>query len=209
MKKVKRIWQTLREWWKVPRYRSLMILGFYAIFFTGVFIYIDSIRPSYEQGLKKDPLTSYIEMNNYEYEYTIQEGEETYHLLGTRYQSKERFRLKETGEVYTVLNEQIQGEVGSTELNELFSFSLFSLTPKRLGTVLKEIEPITTTTYQDGITKKEYRVTEQALGLSSIDRVVTVTTLENRTHLFDITLESTISIHITYDNIDNIQGIDE
>ena len=201
MKKIKAFFRKLREWWKIPRARSIMILCFYALFFTAVFLYIDAMRPS-SPGTKMDFWTSYETMDNYDYQMVIIEKGSTYHLSGTRFGKQDQFQVEETKERYQVEDHTIKGLPGTAELSERFSFSLLSLRPDRLGAILKNQKPTAEVIYQDGSKRQEYLLPSFE-GLPS----VTVTVRSKNDRIEELSLRDALHVTITYQNIGAIRSL--
>ena len=58
--------QKFLEIWSNPRYRSLIILGLYAIFFIFVIVYIRSLNNNSMKVEKVDTVQEYKSMDNYQ-----------------------------------------------------------------------------------------------------------------------------------------------
>lgn len=154
MKKKKDTFKVIKELWKTPRYHALILLGFYFLFFVFVYFFIHQYDVNTPIEKEKDSLTKYTEMDSYNYTYTItlnQKKEEVYHIKGTRLKENDNFTVLETNKSY-------QKDTVGDSLNLLFPISISELQPSKIGPLIKNIDPFSTTTYQDGTTKKEYQI---------------------------------------------------
>ena len=148
--------KSLTELWKNKRSRSLFILACYFIF---MFMLIASIRMNSSAPVltpsKQTPL--FGTWNNYAYEIEFEQKEVKEIIEGKRYLNKQYFQYQ--NKQYYVENESLfEWKDQHLVKIEVIDFPFYQLTPSNLEKFLKKEFLYATTTFEDGIVKKEYHV---------------------------------------------------
>ncbi|MDD3340924.1 MAG: hypothetical protein PHN72_01815 [Bacilli bacterium] len=153
--------EKLKELWAIPRYKSLMKLGLYLLFFTCIFLFIDFKDKDelYQNKLPKkatlDTLVNYEYQTNITYLLTTDEPIKTVHVRGKRYNNKQSITVEETGDVYYVENSHYYLAPTMVESTPLF-FDFEKITPKQLSGYIEKATLNATTQYADKKIVKTY-----------------------------------------------------
>lgn len=150
--------QKFLELWKNPRYRSLIILGMYIIFFTLVISSIDTSSNDYEESKKVDVMKEYSMMNNYSSKIIIKnELEENIDIKV----NKNDYLINYNNENYyynTVkLYKQNEDNYTRTETN-ILDFEVWKFTPKFISDLIEKGTFNSKTEYADGTIANTYLV---------------------------------------------------
>lgn len=147
------------EFWNTPRYRSLIILGLYFIFFMFV---IATIRSQHQNNYtpsvtKKDVLEEYRLLDNYQYKMTI-ESTDNKTLIGQVYKDKQVLTYNNEnyyisyGKLYT--KKDTYEEVTDT----LLDFDIWRFTPIFITNLKEKGKLDATTEYADKSKAQTYLV---------------------------------------------------
>ena len=132
--------ETFKEYWAVPRYKALIKLGLYFLFFLvfGLIFSLNKVpRKQIQETPKKDPTI---------YTYTINESNIEYNIKTNLF--------KYNNEIYKVKNNEITCEEECE-----FDIPYFILfTPNRINRYLENSEPISKTEYKNGDIEYKYEI---------------------------------------------------
>lgn len=205
--------EKFKELWAVPRYKAIIELIMFFIFFAVIFLimFIMSLFAEEEPiEIKKSTIENFTSMENYEYiyeiNYIINKETLTKEIKGTKYDSTNNFKI--LSDKYYIKDNSIfnSNDEIVTNINE---YDLIELEPINIVTKLNEIENKNITTYNDGKIKTEYN-----------SDLYSITTYEEDNYIYEIDLDLTnkiketnnkityYSIKITYTNINNINSYD-
>lgn len=237
MKKKKKqhftFFKTLKEYWKIPRYRALIMLGCYFLFFAFIYIYVYIMKmaaiskPSLT--VPKDSLAFFSTMDNYEYTYQIEvgdnEGISMHEVSGVRNQDVDNFRFE--NHLFYISNDIIYSSE-TKEIIDSFQLDLVKLRPDSLYSMLQYHNSFNKTEYKTGEIKKIYTVPIQNFNVAFLEELPpdTVDTIEivmyeknNQIYKIEINLLNLIRliddsvqkyvVLIEYQNINNISNIEE
>lgn len=149
------------ELWNVPRYRSLIILCIYIIFFALV---IASIRGQNSNIInspnanKVDIMEQYKKMNNYQYRVTIKnEAEQT--LIGRVYENKQLIMFNENNYYYNnVYLYKAEEKIYTQTIENLLEFEVWRFSPSFINDLIEKGNFESKTEYADGIVANTYLV---------------------------------------------------
>lgn len=189
--------QKILEIWGNPRYRSLIILGLYAIFFTFVIMYIRSLNDNSLKSPKViDIMEEYKNMDNYQYRATIK-NTDTKVLIGKVDGSNQI--LNYNNKDYYIVNDKIYTKEDKyIELDEKFlEFDIWKIDPELVNKLLEKGEINSKTEFTDGISAKNYLVKisdfiKLYFGEEiDDDRTINVTIYESSTQVTKVELDVT------------------
>lgn len=149
------------ELWNIPRYRSLIILCIYIIFFVLV---IASVRSQNSGTLnsantsKVDIMEEYKEMNNYQYRVTVKnEVEQT--LIGRVYENKQLIIFNENNYYYNnVYLYKAEENIYKQTTENLLEFEVWRFSPLFINDLIENGKFESKTEYSDGIVAHTYLV---------------------------------------------------
>ncbi|MEG2311304.1 MAG: hypothetical protein RSB72_01240 [Bacilli bacterium] len=150
-----------KEIWKNKRYRSLIILAFYALFFVIVFVFLNiNTNKAIKPPVPKTTIQNYAELSNYEFTLEvniIKDNKEIKNICQGKTNQKttiinDRYYLKDD-KIYEIVNDKI-----NLISNPFVDFDLFDLKPHNLATIIKKGVLNYETKYADGSIEKSYLV---------------------------------------------------
>ena len=137
----KSTWVIIKELWKNPKYRSLIILGIYIIFFALIITILgvrDNSSSNDSNVIYTDSLKNLYNMTDYEYEYRIKyqnSNDVTYNIIeGRKENGEDKFTLNQSIN-YTIVNDNLYVEDGN--INNL-DIDIIKLQPKYLYNYLQD-----------------------------------------------------------------------
>lgn len=207
--------EILKKLWQIPRYKAIIQLLLWFIFFFVLFFiyYIFSlfkeevnVYNKQDDEVKKSVIESYIEMENYEYEYKISYilNNETFekNISGTKYNDKNTFKI--LSDKYSIINDQIY-DSNNQIVSNLLDYDLINLEPKNIYNMINECSDKEEIKYSDGKIKTEYIgidysiiVIEEESLIKEIE--IDVTKLINNPKI------TYYDVKIIYENINNIDS---
>lgn len=152
--------QKFLELWQVPRYRSLIILGLYIIFFV---IVISSIKMQNSNNIKNisipavDIMTNYKNMDNYQYNVTIK-NDDTVTLSGKVYKNNQTLLCNDNNYYITNNKIYIKQEKYIEQTEKLFEFDIWKFNPVFISNLIEKGIMESKTEFSDGIIAKSYLV---------------------------------------------------
>ena len=225
----------LREYWKIPRYRSLITLGLYFAFFGIIIIYVsimESLSSSAISEISKeqDSRILFSTMDNYEYNYEIEASNKletfSFSVSGIRYDVYDNFKIN--NESFYVLDNIIYSTDGTKEITDVIKIDLLGLRPNKIYEALQYSIDANKIEYQNGDAKVTYRIPVNKFNiafLQEIDEnntdVVEITTYESDNEIYQLDLDiynlmkltdnnlEKCTVKITYSNINNIKNVEE
>ena len=149
------------ELWNVPRYRSLIILGIYIVFFTFVIASIKAQKSSIINSSninKVDIMEEYETMNNYQHTITIKNQIEDI-LIGRVYDNKQVITFNDNNYYYNnvYLYKQEKNVYKQTN-DKLLAFEVWRFTPSFVSKLIQRGKLESKTEYTDGIIANTYLV---------------------------------------------------
>lgn len=190
------------ELWNNPRYRSILILGLYIIFFAVIIASIKS-KQSFSpiDTTKKDVMEVYQEMNNYKYNATI-ESESMQTLIGHVYNDRQIITFNGNNYYYNSVYLYKQEENIYTQISgQLLEFEIWRITPKLIGSLVENGTFESKTEYADGKVSNTYLVNasdfiELYFGdKTETDDLITVTLLQDSKSIIKAELDLTTIYH--------------
>lgn len=224
----------IREYWKIPRYHALMILGLYFLFFGLIFLYTyitSIIHTSIEEPeVVIDAVTALTEMDNYEYYYEIEstgiEEISSYTISGIRYGEQDNFKI--SNDSFYVQNNIIYSTDGSQDITDIVPIDLLMLRPTKIYEFIKGSTNANKIEYQNGEIKITYTVPVSIFNIAFLQTIdennsetVEIITYEKDNQIYQIDLDiynlmklvdasyESYTIRITYTNINNIKKVEE
>lgn len=224
----------LREYWQIPRYRSLITLGLYFVFFGIIILYVsimDSLsRNSLTETKTQDSRILFSTMSNYEYNYEIEASNQSetfsFSVSGIRYDDYDNFKIN--NESFYVLDNIVYSNDGTKDITDIIKIDLLGLRPSRIYEALRYSVDASKIEYQNGDVKVTYKVPVTKFNiafLQEIDEnntdVVEITTYEHNNEIYEVDLDiynlmkltdsnlEKCTAKITYSNINNIKNVEE
>ncbi len=211
-----------REIWKNKRYRAMIILGFYFVFFLFL---IGSIRSSRGNVPPTSDTTttniSFESLDNYEATYTFTIDSASHFVYTTRYQEEEVIEVEETNEEYYIKGDtfySVKDQKLETTSDQLYGLSFFKLRPDELSKLLKYSTFQHQTEFQDDRIRKVYQITVKGFfswldgSFQDADETITITTEEinGLMTIFTIDLShyQNETITITYQNHNQLSNLE-
>lgn len=217
----------LKELWKVPRYKSLITLGLYGIFFLSIYliILISSMFNKPEENYEIDPIDMYSQMESYEYIYDIKSNLYTYEVNGTYVNGKDNFSINNND--FYIENNIISAKNIQINLPEVLSIDLLMIRPNILANIFTKENLKSKTEYENGNTKEIYNVLVTDFNITFLQEPYdsskyiefTVYIEDNLIKEINIDLSEIMqvvnsniqsyTIDISYSNINNIKSVEE
>lgn len=237
MEKVKKerfkLLKKIREYWKIPRYRSLMTLGLYLLFFAVILLYIHFMSffdNPIEEKQEVNAVLTLATMDNYEYYYEIDSvgllGTSSYTISGIRYEDQDNFKIG--NDSFYVQDNIIYSVDENKQITDIVQIDLLLLRPNQIYEFLRNSTSANRIEYQNGEAKVTYSIPVTMFNiafLQGIDEtntdVVEITTYEKSNQIYQIDLNiynlmklvdsnfESYMVKITYANIDNIKKVEE
>lgn len=220
----------LRELWKVPRYKSFIVLGLYFAFFLFVIIYstiVRSLNSNMPETVKMDATTRLSIMDNYEYEYDVKaitpNGIFGYTVSGMRYNGNDNFEILNND--FYIADNIIYSVDENIDINSIVQFDLLAIRPNRIYEFLKESTLTDKIEYESGDIKYIYTIPVKNFNIAFLQGIdddntdtVEITLYEEDDYITEIDLnivslmklvDSSVlsyTIEIEYSNIGNIKN---
>lgn len=213
----------VKELWKIPRYKAIIKLVLYLLFFALVFgilaianLFSSHYEEPIEETSKKTSLENYLEMDNYEYTYTIKTETKTGTIeqLFTGIKFEDIHELTYLNTKYMIKEGKLYHKETNQEIDQLTKYDLMNLEPEHILELISSAKvEETTTTYLDQNLKKEYTLIfeDYQMYLTLYDNGTTITkvNLDVSEYIRITNREITrYVIEINYLNIDNIRSYD-
>ena len=152
------------EFWNIPRYRSLIKLGIYIIFFTLVIVSIknqDDIIVNSNDTNKGGIMETYKKMDNYQYRATIQ-SDVSRTLVGRVYENRQLIIFNDNNYYYNNVNlykrEEGTHDVYLETQEKLLEFEVWRFNPIFINALIERGQFESKTEYADGIIASTYLV---------------------------------------------------
>lgn len=193
--------QKFLEFWNIPRYRALIILGLYIIFFVFVIAYIRTLNSNKPiNNVKLNALETYSKMDNYQYIATIK-NENVRTFQGRVNDYKQIINFEENSYYYNG-NTLYKKEDGYKKFNnQLLEFDIWRFTPLFINDLIKKGKLDSKTEFADGSKSKKYLVGVPAFireyfndDTESNDNI-SVTTFESNNKIFKVELDLSSVYH--------------
>jgi len=214
------------ELWNNPRYRSILILGLYMIFFAFIIASINTSKPVTNTPNKVDIRGAYVRMDNYRYQATIK-NETKEKIVGNVSDNKQMIMFNDANYYYNNVYLYKKEENIYKQTNEqLLEFEIWRMTPKFINFLIEKGTFESKTEYADGEVANTYLVNvsdfiELYFGdESDADEVISITLYQNDESVLKVELDLTAIYHqqqfsnlhdyivtIEYDMIDKINPI--
>lgn len=225
-----KIFKKLHEYWQIPRYRSLITLGLYLLFFATIILYANIMNGISDNKEEKyiDPLTIFKNMNNYEYNYEINISSDelsSYTISGIRYQEQDNFQIMNSN--FYIRDNIIYSLDSTKDITDMIKIDLLLIRPNYIYEFLNRSTSKNKIEYQSGEEKVIYKVPVKNFNvafLQSIDESnieeVEITTYEKNNQIYQIDLNiynlmklvdsniNSYTIKINYSNINNIKSVE-
>ena len=225
------IFKKIHEYSKIPRYRSLMILGMYFLFFLIVIIYVKimgMLSINVEPENKIDALTYFRMMDNYEYSYVLEtnilDRVYTVDVDGIRYDDVDNFDASNYD--FYVKDNIIYSSGHEMDIIDILPIDLLALRPNRLYEAINYSVDKNSIQYQDGDSKVTYKIPVSKYnaaflqGIEESDEVIEITTYESNGVIYKLELDiynlmklvnsefESYTVVIEYSNINNIESVE-
>lgn len=221
----------LREYWKIPRYKSLIILGLYMFGFAALIIYSNIVNNNrvIDDIPELDAITNLSTMDNYEYLYEVEARTSTgvsgYDITGIRYDDIDNFSI--IGNDFYVQDDVIYSKVDGVDINKMVHFDLMMLRPDDIYEYLKNSTLISKVEYESGEIKSIYTLPIKFFNIVYLDSIPTdnndvieITIYEDSDYINKIEIDilnimklvnsdlKSYKLNITYSNINNIKSVE-
>lgn len=158
MKRIKEIFDWLKEAWKVPRYKGLMKLALWFIFFAILFLIVkygghkvdNSVYNGNSNTLEINEESNIKELNSYSYNCQINDGVNIVDISGTYYNGTDEFDYNNTH--YTLKDNKYYADNQETT----FNISMNEFQYNNIIALVKDKEVESKTEYKDGSLEKAY-----------------------------------------------------
>lgn len=194
--------QKFLELWNIPRYRSLLILALYVIFFT---VIIASVRTKNDFSDYNPPIKNVMEeyrnLDNYEYIATIT-NEDTKTLVGKVYKEKQIIFFDNNnyyfdGTMYKKNDSYIKNE------DKLLEFDVWKMNPLFISDLVEMGTLDSKTEYSDETISKTYKIDVKEFiklyfndDIDSSDVYISVTIYEDQTRVTKVELDLSSVYHM-------------
>ena len=230
MEEKKGFFTKLREYWKIPRYKSIIILSLYILGFAFVFLYsnIANSNVTDHEEESVDPLTNLSIMDNYEYLYEVEAitsgGIWSYDITGIRYDSTDNFSI--LGNDFYIKDEVIYSKTEDIDINKTVHFDLMMLRPDDIYEYIKASTLINKIEYETGEVKTIYELPVRLFNIIHLDNisdnndVIKIITYEKDDYINRIDIDilnimkflnndlKSYKFNVTYSNINNIKKVE-
>ena len=184
---MKTFFVTIKTLWKDPRGRALLQIGLYCLFF-GILFLLLNIKTTSKISYTVEQ--QYERWNQYSYMMTIQNGNQTYHISGSK-NREETFLLEGQNQTYKIIDEMIVDE--NNNIVSTFHWNLLS--PKQLSSFMKNGTINSTTSYKDGSKQIEYEM-ECNIWNPSLEGICQLKTSQKENQIIQVNLDVMNSYHI-------------
>lgn len=190
----KSTWKIIKEIWKNPRYRSLITLGIYIVFFILIITILgvrDDSSSDNSDVIYSDSLKNLYNMTDYEYEYRIKYQNSTgvtYNIIeGKKENDEDKFILNDSIN-YTIVNDNLYVEDGNVNNLEI---DIIKLQPKYLYDYLQDSNYNIISSGNETI--KEYAVNNINLLNTQVDNIgeINIKTYEEKNKINKIEIDIT------------------
>ena len=220
MKKVQDAFKTFKEIWKVPKYKGLLQIGFWVIFFIFVFIFIKTKQNVNTNTINNANNTAVEEKNqdilSYIYNYQINDNENTINISGTYYKGIDLFNYNNNR--YYIKNNLYYN---LEKVNIPFDYNVIEYQYNNIMNLIKDKEYESKTEYKDktteytyiidSITYNNYFHKENIVNSNIVLKVKYTNDLIDNVFidLSEYYIDKSIyQVNINYSNINNIDGLD-
>lgn len=217
---MKEKYKKYKEFISVPKNRSLILIGIYAVFFAFVFIVLNTYKTVSEPlpvdtTIEKQEDNTNTEVTSYEYTYDFNINDVITNIQGTFYNDDELFTMNnlkyyiKDGIIYSIDNIK----------QENFEYTISKFKYNTIESIVNNFSYETKTEYKDGTIKYEYIIPNNEFGKfynegNMNEGNVSITVMKNNyINQVDINLSSYYNvpkylITIKYNNINNINSLD-
>lgn len=218
MKKLKDYYVKFRELWKVPKYKGLIQLGFWFVFFFVIIVGIRMSNSNVSNSTKKETnkeVESKEEISNYTYNYQINRNDNIINIGGVFSNNNDQFYYN---------NQKYNYKNGLYYLNDIettFEYPMNEFQYKNISNLIKDKQYESKTEFKDGKIKYEYIIDSTTYNtFYNKDYQTTGNILINVTkkddNIINITLNlseyyldySIYQVIIDYNNVNNINSLD-
>lgn len=231
MEERKGFFTKLREYWQIPRYKSLIILGLYMFGFATLIIYSNIVNNNrvIDDTPQLDAITNLSTMDNYEYLYEVEARTSTgvsgYDITGIRYDDIDNFSI--LGNDFYIQDDVIYSKVDGVDINKMVHFDLMMLRPDDIYEYLKDSTLISKVEYESGEIKSIYTLPIKFFNIAYLDSIPTdnndvieITVYEDSDYVNKIEIDilnimklvnsdlKSYKLNITYSNINNIKSVE-
>ena len=220
MKRIKEVFSSFYEIWKVPRYKGLIQIGFWLLFFTFVVAFVrmkqsvsinSNTNNNNEEVEEKTTVTSYI------YNYQINDNGNTLNISGTYYKGIDLFNYNNMR--YYIKDNQYYNAVDNTLIT--FDYSLTDYQYNKIEELIKNREYESKTEYKDQTIEYTYIIDANTYNnyynrqYESNGNIKIVAKFKDD-NIIDCSIDlseylvdkNTYIIVINYNNINNVDGLD-
>lgn len=216
-------WQTFKEIWKNKKYNALIKLGLYFLFFTFIILYIklnETGKIDSKVETKKDALSSYSEMKNYDYVLKYSDDSLNKEITGTFYDKMNYFELNNLEYHYKdeilTQNEQV---VDNKIITDFIPINILKFSNYNISSLIEKATSNKSVKYSDGTSKLEYIISyanfiqwynNQVLTDDGQTVKITVYKLNDVINEIEFsgTLNKPFKLNITYLHINEIEDIE-
>lgn len=222
----------LREYWKIPRYRSLITLGLYFLFFSIIILYANITNGISDNKLKEknvDSLTTFKNMDNYEYNYEFNISSDeliNYSISGIRYQKQDSFSVMNNN--FYVKDSIIYSLDSTKNIKDIINIDLLLIRPNYIYEFIGQSTSKNKIEYQSGESKIIYKIPVKIFNIAFLPSIdpnnieeVEIITYEKNNQIYQVDLNiynlmklvdyniTDYNIKINYSNINNIKNVEE
>lgn len=222
-----------REYWGIPRYRALIKLGLYFVFFGLIFLYIQVMsmfsRNNVSTEKDVDTLVKFKMMDNYEYSYVLEtnilDKVYTVDVDGIRYDNTDTFEVSDYD--FYVENNIIYSDNHNVDITNILPVDLLMFRPENLYSKLENNVEREIIGYQNGDEKVTYKIPVHHFnvgflqGIDETNEVIEIITYESNGEIYKLELDiynvmklvnpefESYTVLIEYSNINNIRGVED
>lgn len=208
MKDIKSFFHTLKTWFKNPKFKGIVQIIFWVIFFVVVAMIFRSAEKSQKETADIIEKEQNEEVTSYEYEYQYSDSSNTMIISGTYYDNKELFYFNNNK--YYLFNNIYYNALDNTVVNFDYAFNEWSY--KSIKNIMDNNSYSNKTSYKSGDVKYEYimnnLIYNNYYGTNYQDDIVlNITVKENK--IGEVVINyGFASVTISYTNINEIDEME-
>lgn len=225
---MKNYFQKGKELWSNRRYRALLIMGIYLLFFILLFnlISFGGNTESKQETVSPSKEISLVNMDRYDFYMNIvylgaaDEPIKSFNIDGTRFKNKQHFTIRETEQTfYKEVNNYftVTDQILPVETPLLVNFD--GVEPSMIDTYLKKSTFISKTEYANKTVKEMYSMPIHDFALLYMGDIVVIpgnvilSTYKSKNQTerieLDLSMYNKIKIEISYKNINDVTSFDK
>lgn len=222
MKRIKEVFSNLHDIWKVPKYKGLIQLGFWILFFIFVAVFVRmkqsvSIQSNTNNNNNNEEVEEKTTVTSYIYNYQINDNGNTLNISGTYYKGIDLFNFNNMR--YYIKDNQYYNALDNTSIT--FDYSLIDYQYNKIEELIKNREYESKTEYKDKTIEYTYIIDANTYNnyynrQYESNGNIKITVKFKDDYIINCSIDlseyfvdkNNYSVVIDYTNIDNVGGLD-